>query len=157
VTPLVICICRPCTNSHRTFLRNSDWNSSPIFTPENITITQSLFLSGVFKFAVAKNREERRDTPTIRVVETLACASRYDRHTLVGPDDWECREGAVHFEVEQKGRRTNWNTMVYLASHNLDPAPTCANLRLRRWRRPSNKDAQLRNGIDSSRRCPSAD
>ena len=31
------------------------------------------------------------------------------------------------------------------------------NLRPRHWRRPSNKDAQLRNGIDSSRRCPSAD
>jgi len=60
-TPLIICLLLYAMHrSSKPFLRNSHSNSPPIFTPETVAVTQSLFLSGVFKLAVAKNREERR-------------------------------------------------------------------------------------------------
>jgi len=87
----------------RTFVRNSDWNSPPIFTPGTVAVTQSLFLSGMLKFVVAKNGEERRDQHG-RAEWTVACV-RTD--TGWQPQRIESAESAVYSSLRgrfQEGR-----------------------------------------------------
>jgi len=82
---------------------------------------------------------------------------KYTR-TVAEQREFECwgEERDVHPPLTERIiAARNWIGLV--ASDNLDPPSTCPNLRLRLWRRPSNQDAQLWNGTDSSRRCPSAD